>query len=149
MPTNDEDRIDDALAALFRLASHPHLHQRRVDETGLAVSATGHRLLDQLTERGPASVSHLASSLQLTLPTASRQLQQLERLGLVVRRDDPADGRVVSYAPTAAGRRAQRRFRTVIRREVRGALAAWDDADRTVLAELLERMVGDFQEARS
>jgi len=77
--------------------------------------------------------------------TASRQLQQLERLGFVARRDDPSDGRVVSYATTAAGRGAQRRFRTVIRREVRGALAGWDADDRNLLARLLERMVGDFQ----
>lgn len=145
MSANDEDRIDDALAALFRLAANPRLHERRVEETGLAVSGTGHRLLDQLTERGPASVSQLASALQLTLPTASRQLQQLERLGFVARRHDPSDGRVVSYATTAAGRGAQRRFRTVIRREVRGALAGWDADDRNLLARLLERMVGDFQ----
>ena len=87
----------------------------------------------------------MASALQLTLPTASRQLQQLERMGFVARRPDPADGRVVTYACTSAGRAAQRRFRTVIRREVRRALARWDASDRTELAGLLERMVADFR----
>ena len=81
MPAADEVRIDDALAALFRLAGDPRLHERRQAKTGVAISATGHRLLDQLTEHGPGSVSQLAVALQLTLPTAGRQLQQLERLG--------------------------------------------------------------------
>jgi DNA-binding MarR family transcriptional regulator len=145
LPAADEVRIDDALAVLFRLAADPRLHERRQAETGVAVSATGHRLLDQLTEHGPGSVSQLARALQLTLPTASRQLQQLERLGLVARGHDATDGRVVTYAGTPAGRAAQRRFRTVIRREVRRALAEWDAADRTQLAALLERMVHDFR----
>ena len=145
MPAADEERIDDALAALFRLAADPRLHERRLAQTGTEVTATGHRLLDQLTEHGPASVSTLASALQLTLPTASRQLQQLERMGFVARHPDPADGRVVTYACTTAGRAAQRRFRTVIRREVRRALARWDTSDRTELAGLLERMVADFR----
>ncbi len=145
MPAADEERIDDALAALFRLAADPRLHERRLAQTGTEVSATGHRLLDQLTEHGPASVSQLAAAVQLTLPTASRQLQQLERMQFVARRADPADGRVVAYACTPAGRGAQRRFRRVIRREVRRALARWDATDRTQLAGLLERMVADFQ----
>ena len=91
MPAADEERIDDALAALFRLAADPRLHERRLAQTGTEITATGHRLLDQLTEHGPASVSQLASALQLTLPTASRQLQQLERMGFVARR--PGSGR--------------------------------------------------------
>jgi len=145
LPVADEERIDDALAALFRLAGDPRLHERRVALTGTDISATGHRLLDRLTEHGGSSVSQLASALQLTLPTASRQLQQLERMGFVARRDHPTDGRVVTYACTPAGRSAQRRFRTVIRREVRRALERWDAADRTELATLFERMVADFR----
>jgi DNA-binding MarR family transcriptional regulator len=146
VPAADEERIDDALAALFRLAGHPRLHERRTAENGVAISATGHRLLDQLTVHGPSSVSALAGALDLTLPTASRQLQQLERLGCVSRGQDASDGRVVTYACTPTGRQAQRRFRTVIRREVRGALADWSATDRTQLARLLERMVGDFRQ---
>jgi len=146
VPAAEEERIDDALAVLFRLAGNPRLHERRTAETGMAISATGHRLLDQLTEHGPGSVSALARALDLTLPTASRQLQQLERLGCVSRGPDAADGRVVTYACTPAGRQAQRRFRTVIRHEVRGALAGWSATDRMHLAVLLERMVEDFRQ---
>ncbi|MGZ4715688.1 MAG: MarR family winged helix-turn-helix transcriptional regulator [Acidimicrobiales bacterium] len=145
MPATDDVRIDDALAALFRLAGDARLHERRLAQTGVAISATGHRLLDQLTEHGTGSVSQLARALHLTLPTASRQLQQLERLGFVARGPDAADGRVVTYAITPAGRGAQRRFRAVIRREVRHALSGWDAADRSQLAGLLERMVDDFR----
>ena len=145
MPAADEERIDDALAALFRLAGDPRLHERRLAQTGTDISPTGHRLLDRLTEHGAASVSQLATVLQLTLPTASRQLQHLERMGFVTRSAHPTDGRVATYACTSAGRAAQRRFRTVIRREVRRALDRWDADDRTELATLLERMVADFR----
>ncbi len=82
MPAADEERIDDALAALFRLAGDPGCTSAGWPRPAVTISATGHRLLDRLTEHGPASVSQLAAALQLTLPTASRQLQQLERIGL-------------------------------------------------------------------
>jgi DNA-binding MarR family transcriptional regulator len=139
------DRIEGALADLFELATSDRLRHRRPGASGLPISAPGHRLLHWLTGHGPASVSRLAEVAELTVPTASRQLHQLESLGCVERRADPADGRVVVYAVTPAGRRAQERFRSVIRDEVEASLAHWADDDRSHLADLLERMMRDFR----
>jgi DNA-binding MarR family transcriptional regulator len=139
------DRIEGALADLFELATSARLRHRRPGASGLPISAPGHRLLHWLTGHGPASVTRLAEAAELTVPTASRQLHQLESLGCVERRADPDDGRVVVYAATPVGRRAQDRFRGVIRDEVEASLARWTVDDRARLAELLERMMHDFR----
>jgi DNA-binding MarR family transcriptional regulator len=56
--------------------------------------------LEQLRE-GPITVSELAARLDLTLPTVSGVLADLDRAGLVDRRADPADRRrtIVQIVP--------------------------------------------------
>ncbi len=139
------DRIEAALADLFELATSDRLRHRRPGASGLPISAPGHRLLHWLDGHGPASVTELARVAELTVPTASRQLHQLEDLGCVERRGDPDDGRLVVYAATATGRQAQDRFRGLIRDEVSASLAHWSADDRAELATLLERMMHDFR----
>ena len=107
LPVADEERIDDALAALFRLAGDPRLHERRLARPAPAISATGHRLLDRLTEHGaglrlPAGRGAPAHPAHRQPPAAAARAARLRRRG----HDDPTDGRVVTYACTPAGRAA-------------------------------------------
>jgi DNA-binding MarR family transcriptional regulator len=59
--------------------------------------------LMSLTVNGPATVSELAARLQITLNHASLVVRELNRAGLVDRREDDADHRrvIVSIAPSA------------------------------------------------
>jgi DNA-binding MarR family transcriptional regulator len=61
---------------------------------------------------GPLTPSELAKRERVKRPTATRILANLDRLGLVSRTADPADGRASVVATTASGRELLRRLRT-------------------------------------
>jgi DNA-binding MarR family transcriptional regulator len=105
------------------------------------ISRTNLRFLDAVEELGPVSVSKLATRMDLSQPTASRALQQLEADGFVARTADPADGRVAFYSATEAGREAHRRMRRFMAGQLAEALRDMPDARRTDLAELLAELV--------
>jgi len=63
---------------------------------------------------GPLTVGELASRLDLTLPTVSGVLADLDRAGLVERRPDPADRRRTLIWLTPSGHEALSRDREVL-----------------------------------
>jgi DNA-binding MarR family transcriptional regulator len=54
---------------------------------------------------GPKTLGELAAAEQVRAPTISRLAAEMERSGLIRRRGDPDDGRVVRVEMTAKGRR--------------------------------------------
>lgn len=72
--------------------------------------------------------------------TMSRQLHALEKLGLVAREPDPADGRAVLVRITDEGRERFTRVRTGRRAQYARRLASWDRAEVAELARLLHRL---------
>ena len=141
---NDLDRIEQALADLVRITASTRVHESRVRGSGVSLSRTQLRFLTQLDELGPASVSKLAVRMDLSQPTASRALQQLESDGYVAKTGDPADGRVAYYGLTDAGRAARGRMQTFMTKQLAEALHDLEPGRRRqtaeVLAELVERL---------
>jgi DNA-binding MarR family transcriptional regulator len=74
----------------------------------------------------------------------TRQVQRLERSGLVERVPDPDDGRAQRVRISPKGAEAVECVRAVGRRRMAEALADWSDEDRHLLAVLCHRMVDDF-----
>jgi DNA-binding MarR family transcriptional regulator len=64
------------------------------------------RLLAQLEELGPVTVTELARADRTAQPTTSAALRGLEERGLVARKPHPEDGRSSVVTLTAAGRSA-------------------------------------------
>lgn len=54
---------------------------------------------------GPKTLGDLAAAEQVRAPTVSRLAAEMERIGLIRRRPDPSDARVVHVEMTAKGRR--------------------------------------------
>jgi len=54
---------------------------------------------------GPKTLGDLAAAEQVRVPTISRLASEMARSGLIRRRADPGDGRVVRVEMTAKGRR--------------------------------------------
>jgi DNA-binding MarR family transcriptional regulator len=90
------DGIGEALQAMAGLAA-----QRDGRELSLTAAST----LATLERTGPRRVTDLAVAEGVTQPSMTAVITQLQHLGLAERRRDPADGRVVLVAITAAGRR--------------------------------------------
>jgi DNA-binding MarR family transcriptional regulator len=108
--------------------------RRWQDRTAPAPAALSPRHVAALEQirGGPLTVGELASRLDLTLPTVSGVLADLDRAGLVERRPDPADRRrtIVQIVPDQA---------TLI--------GHWLDGAAKPLARVLDKLTPGEQEA--
>lgn len=136
----------DALNELYRLSGSARVHADTVRTTGVAVTQTGLRFLSLIADTPRISASDLALALDVSQPTASRVLQQLENDAYVVRHQSDVDGRVSHYVATAKGKRA---LATVHRYHVERldyALAGTDptyqQAIGQAVTELVARLTG-------
>ena len=101
--TND-DRTGEIIQALAPLlAQHRQRMAARCHAHG--VSLLGFQVLAILEMREAIPMGHLAEELDVALPNATGLVNRMEERGLVARRDDPADRRVVLVELTPAGRR--------------------------------------------
>lgn len=91
-------------------------------------------VLHTLSRRGPMRLTALTATEQLTQPAITSLVSRLERDGLVERRSDPSDGRVVLVVLTAEGAELVR-ARHANRVDRLGRLIAeMDDEERDAIA---------------
>jgi DNA-binding MarR family transcriptional regulator len=84
-----------------------------------------------------ASLSETADFLGLTLPSASKLVDQLVKRGLLVRQHDPADRRRMTLRLTATGDALLKGAQATVRRQLATMLAAFSDAELAVLERAL------------
>ncbi|MFF8954187.1 MarR family winged helix-turn-helix transcriptional regulator [Streptomyces sp. NPDC014894] len=104
------------------------------------LEAAAYGLLVRLEESGSLRATDLAGYFGVGKATMSRQLRALERLGLVVREPDPADGRASLVRLTEEGLTRFRRVRDARRERHAARLAGWDRAEIAQLARLLNQL---------
>ncbi|QWF77751.1 MarR family winged helix-turn-helix transcriptional regulator [Amycolatopsis sp. CA-230715] len=85
-------------------------------------------------------VGKLAAAAQVSVPTATRMLKQLEADGVVTRRRSPDDERQVVIRTTAAGARTLANMRKALRERQSGALSRFSSRERRVLTAQLHRL---------
>lgn len=103
----------------------------------------GYKILSAVVRRGSLHAGAVAETLELDKSVVSRQVRQLEALGLATSRADPNDGRVRIIEPTPVaiervGRRSSR-----MQQQLYAQLRTWPAADVGELARLLARLTGD------
>jgi DNA-binding MarR family transcriptional regulator len=86
------------------------------------------------------SQAHLAERVGVERPTMSHHLARLETAGLVDRRRDDDDRRVVRVHPTAAGRRRLAKLDAIVGRLEADLDALLTGKERTVLEQALDRI---------
>ena len=133
------DLVAGSLALLTRQASLMRLHDIVSNRGGLTLERSTYPLLSQILALRVGRLSDIAAGLKVAVPTVSRQVRQLEELGLVARTQDPIDGRAILLEVTPAGLDALQRMRAEWQRTVAEILEPWPPKDREILGELLER----------
>ena len=97
-------------------------------------------LLEPLAAEPDLPVGRLASSADVSVPTATRMLQQLETKGIVVRRRSPEDERRVLVSLTDDGAERLAVLRGHLRERQARAYEAFTPAERALLVTLLHRL---------
>jgi DNA-binding MarR family transcriptional regulator len=136
------------LASLAGGAAADHLLARLHDAGYEGVRASHGYVIQLLVEDRP-TVGQVADRLGVTQQAASKQVAELEALGIVVRVPDPADSRVRHVELTPRGRdvlERGRRERLELERAVRRRVGDLDAAKRALVA-LLE-VSGGLEGAR-
>jgi DNA-binding MarR family transcriptional regulator len=123
------EQIADRLRRVNRL-----LRQQTPQEwAALDLTMAQMKVLFVLHQSGPAKVSHLAEALSVTAPSMTGTLERLVRQGLVERRDDPADRRLVISQLTAEGQALMERLQQGRRARLLAALGRLNAADIVAL----------------
>lgn len=97
------DMVEQQLGALFGRVRASATQAARQIHPELGTGA--YPILLRIFEAAPVRITDLAAYFGVGKPTMSRQVGSLERLGLVVREADPADGRGALVSLTDDGRR--------------------------------------------
>jgi DNA-binding MarR family transcriptional regulator len=95
---------------------------------------------------GPMPVSRLGAELGLARSSATNLVDRLERAGLVDRATSPDDRRVTLVCPSQIGLDALESFAMVRESDITRRLLTLDEAERSTLADLLERVAAPSEE---
>jgi DNA-binding MarR family transcriptional regulator len=133
------------LAEHLRL-SVTRLARRLRQQGGLDASPTQVAALATIERHGPITLGDLAAAERVQPPTITAAVGRLEQQGLVARRPDRDDKRVVRVVVTAGGRRLLARNRSLKTAFLARRLDTLDATERATLedaAALLDRLLDE------
>lgn len=145
-----ENPPPDLLAVLPRITqlsaaiTKGRLAERATAAAGLTLDRPAMGVLLSLrTADRPLRIGEIADRMQVVGPHVTRQVQALEKRGLVRRVADPHDRRASLIEPTEAGTEGANRYVSSLLGWFAEALTDWPPQDRDDLARLLARLVDD------
>lgn len=134
---DDITRIERELTVLASRARTIHVSKPAGD---VELDRAAYGVLLRLEEEGSLRLGQLARLSGVDPSTITRQVQALERLGLVERSEDPRDRRACRLGLSEEGRSALADVQGRRRGWLDDALAGWSSADRHRLGALLGRL---------
>jgi DNA-binding MarR family transcriptional regulator len=135
--TDLAETIGRELVTLIRGAKD--MHTALVDRDQPVLDPPAFALLSRIGDQGPLRLSTLAAVVFLDVSTISRQVQDLEQAGWVVRERDPQDRRASLLELTPAGRAVLDAGYEQRRRALTQLLAGWTQEEQAALAAQLAR----------
>lgn len=133
--TDLAETIGRELVTLIRGAKD--LHTVLADRDRPVLDPPAFALLSRIGDQGPLRLSTLAAVVFLDVSTISRQVQDLEHAGWVVRERDPQDRRASLLELTPAGRAVLEAGYEQRRRALTQLLAGWTREEQATLADQL------------
>jgi len=126
-------RLEYQLANLVRTLEAINRHRKYPLERA-------HYLLLLHLREGPLSVGELATRLTLDNSTVTRQLNAMEKKGLITKQANPADGRSALVVTTATGQELAESMHHLRVQRIEVLLSDWDDKDIDSLTRLIDRL---------
>lgn len=139
-----DDRVARALLDLMRWSNRMDVRRQIWALQGAELSPTELGLMVALEEHGPIRLTDLAASQGVDRSTLSPQIRRLEKMDLVGRTTDPRDARATPLELTDLGRATAQDLSSSASSMLEKRLTRWSAADRTTLADLLDRLVADL-----
>ena len=133
---------------VFRRASR--VARERTDRVlaGHGVRVGQQIVLEALWREDGLTPGELARRIGVETPTVVRGVGRMEAAGLVVRRDDPRDGRLVRVYLTDRGRELERIIPQAEDTIIEEAFSGFSMKEREQLTRLLSRVLENLEEGR-
>lgn len=133
------------MVELGRMTRSGRADRLRCQRAGVEVPGAAQRLIYYLMENGPMRLSELARRTETDPGILTRQVNALEKQGIIERRPDPTDRRAVIVQMSPKGRRIAQRLREVQDEVLGGQLAGWTAVDLERAASLMEQLIRDVR----
>jgi DNA-binding MarR family transcriptional regulator len=133
------EALEVSLRQLFRWGNLPRLRERLAARSDVLLDKASYSLIAPL-EQGNLRVSEVAQRSGVDISTASRQIVELERAGVVRRLPDVDDGRASILELTGLGRRHLKKITTARQAMLAEILHDFSDEEVGHLARLLGRL---------
>lgn len=138
------DDLHNALLMIVGTFNRPQRDELLIKESNIQLDRALFPLLIQIGRFGPIGVVELAERAGRDYTTVSRQVAKLEELGLAQRQKNARDKRVNEAVITAAGKTMTDKIDAARAQIYQRLFENWQDSERTELARLLQKFVGDF-----
>ena len=155
MPGRDAPLLDASISGsvdqqdLFNLLRYAHIFSAVVQEilelkllreaSPDPLSLSQFHLLKLISLNGQHQVGQVADFLGVSAPAASKNIDKLERLGLVAREHSKGDRRAILLASSPKGRRLVKKYEDLKARRLLPVLDSFSSTDLRHLTRLLER----------
>ena len=155
MPGRDAPLLDASISGsvdqqdLFNLLRYAHIFSAVVQEilelkllreaSPDPLSLSQFHLLKLISLNGQHQVGQVADFLGVSAPAASKNIDKLERLGLVAREHSKGDRRAILLASSRKGRRLVKKYEDLKARRLLPVLDSFSSTDLRHLTRLLER----------
>jgi len=145
-PADDADRLERAIADIFRLLGARHVASEVAARSGLDLPPLSWGLLEHLAGVDDMRVSDIAACQGVDISTVTPRLQALEQAGLIDRARLESDGRVSLINISERGREAVEAIHRGRRDVIGAAVDPLDDPHLGDVVDVLERMVARLRE---
>lgn len=135
-----------SLISIVSVMNRPRNDERLIAEAGVHLDQALFRLLVLIERLGPIGVVELADRLGRDYTTISRQVTKLERMELVVRRDNAEDRRMRQAVVSAGGKALTDQIDQARERLAKGILRDWTAEDIANLVRLMRRFAEDLEQ---
>jgi DNA-binding MarR family transcriptional regulator len=134
----DSEAIVDAVLSASRVLVA--VAARSLGDVAEEVTLTQYRTLVVLASRGPQSLAELADAVDVTPPTATRMCDRLIKKGLIVRRHERGDRRLIRLTLAKHGRELVDAVTQRRRKEISHLMEAIPLGQQTALVDSLKRL---------
>lgn len=142
MKANTNGAIDDIAENMLRVGLLLRKKLLKFDCETLDISPPHFFILVALNESGALPVSVIGRSAAISKPEMTRFTDKLGALGLVERKPDAEDRRVINLALTKKGKQVLAEVRKLIRDNIKARLSSLEPGELEKLAVSLKSLVG-------
>ena len=137
-PEIDSEAVVDAVLGASRVLVA--VAARSLGDVAEEVTLTQYRTLVVLASRGPQSLAELADAVDVTPPTATRMCDRLIKKGLIVRRHERGDRRLIRLTLAKDGRELVDAVTQRRRSEIAHLMEAIPRDQQAALVDSLQRL---------